>query len=230
MDPGGTFRPPHPTTFQVFPGEPGISDSFQPNYLHGEASVTRDTRNHRSWPTRGGMYRAALTVYDDTSTNIGNFSFQQFEVEGTQLVPVNDRGWVLALHGWVVACDVPSGHTVPFYLLPSLGGHNTLRGYDDYRFHDRSMAVVNAESRWALFTHLDGAVFVDAGNVAPNAGNLNLDKTSWGAGLRLHTSKATFARFDVAYSVEGWHFVFRTSDLLRFSRLTRRVAAVPFVP
>jgi hypothetical protein len=35
-------------------------------------------------------------------------------------------------------------NTVPFYLLPSLGGKNTLRGYYDYRFHDRNMEVFNA--------------------------------------------------------------------------------------
>jgi hypothetical protein len=40
----------------------------------------------------------------------------------------------------------------------------------------------------------------------------------------------TLGRIDVAHSTEGWHFVFRTSDPLRLSRLTRRVAGLPFVP
>ncbi len=62
---------------------------------------------------------------------------------------------------------MPSGNQVPFYLLPSLGGNNTLRSYDDYRFHDQNLAVVNVESRWGLWTHLDVALFLDAGNVAP---------------------------------------------------------------
>ncbi|HEY2594695.1 MAG TPA: hypothetical protein VGK33_12420, partial [Chloroflexota bacterium] len=60
--------------------------------------------------------------------------------------------------------------------------------------------------------------------------DLNLDKLSVGGGLRLHTDKETFARLDVAYGAEGWNAVFRTSDPLRLARLTRRVAAVPFVP
>jgi hypothetical protein len=29
-----------PTTPELFPADPGVADSFQPNYLHGEASVT----------------------------------------------------------------------------------------------------------------------------------------------------------------------------------------------
>ena len=119
---------------------------------------------------------------------------------------------------------------MPFYLLPSLGGNNTLRSYPDYRFHDLNAAVLNAESRWALFTHVDVALFVDAGNVAPQFQDLNFDKRSYGGGIRFHTDRATFARIDVAQGAEGWRVVFRTSDPVRIARLTRRVAAVPFVP
>jgi outer membrane protein assembly factor BamA len=136
----------------------------------------------------------------------------------------------LALHGWTVWSDVAPGRSVPFYLLPSLGGNNTLRSYPDYRFHDLNAAVLNAESRWALFTHVDVALFVDAGNVGPQFQDLNFDKRSYGGGIRLHTDRATFARLDVAQGAEGWRVVFRTSDPFRIARLTRRVAAVPFVP
>jgi outer membrane protein assembly factor BamA len=115
-------------------------------------------------------------------------------------------------------------------MLPSLGGNNTLRGYSDYRFHDQNLLCANIESRWAIFSHLDGAVFYDAGNVAPRVGDLNLDKTSWGAGLRLHSDNTMLARIDAAHSVEGWNFIFRTTDPFRLTRLTRRVASVPFVP
>ena len=29
-----------------------------------------------------------------------------------------------------------AGNIVPFYMLPTLGGRNTLPGYNDYRFRD----------------------------------------------------------------------------------------------
>jgi hypothetical protein len=90
--------------------------------------------------------------------------------------------------------------------------------------------VLNVESRWALFTHLDGALFVDAGNVGHRAADLDLGKRSWGGGLRLHNQGITFARLDIAHGTEGWGFVVRTSDPLRLSRVSRRVAAIPFVP
>jgi hypothetical protein len=77
---------------------------------------------------------------------------------------------------------------------------------------------------------VDVALFVDAGNVGPQFQDLNFDKRSYGGGIRLHTDRATFARLDVAQGAEGWRVVFRTSDPFRIARLTRRVAAVPFVP
>jgi len=229
MVPGGTFKLLLPPTEEAFPGDPGVSDAFQPNYLHGELSITSDTRDHRSRPTSGGVYRAAWTDFVDQSSSSDTFNFRQLEAEGAQFIPMMDN-WVIALHGWVVTSDVPHGHDVPFYLLPSLGGQNSLRSYSDYRFHDRALALVNAESRWTLFAHMDAAAFIDAGNVAPEFRDLNLNKTSYGGGLRFHTEKATFARVDAAYGAEGWRVIFRTSDPLRLSRLTRRVAAVPFVP
>jgi hypothetical protein len=231
LSPGGPFKPSLPTTEQEFPNDPGVSEPFQPNYLYSEVSLTSDTRDHRSRPTSGSLYRAQFTSWVDQSTSIGTFTFRQYEAEALHFIPVmQNRDWVLALHGWIVWSDVPSGNQVPFYLLPSIGGNNSLRSYDDYRFHDQNLALFNAESRWGLWAHLDGALFLDAGNVRQSVQDLNLDKISVGAGIRLHTQKATFARFDVAYGQGGWNVVFRTSDPLRLSRLTRRVAAVPFVP
>lgn len=155
---------------------------------------------------------------------------RRYEAEGAQFVPVSRDRVVLAFHGWLVASDTGPGSVVPFYLLPSLGGNSTVRAYTDYRFHDRNLLVLNAETRVALFTHLDAAVFVDAGNVAARVGDLNLDKRGYGVGLRMHTRRSTFARFDVAHGDEGWRFLFRLTDPLHLSRLSRRTAAIPFVP
>ena len=88
-------------------------------------------------------------------------------------------------------------------MLPSLGGVNTLRSYTDYRFHDRNMLLANAELRLAMMTHVDLAVFADAGNVAPRFEELDLDKQSFGAGLRFHTRRQTFARIDVGQRRRG---------------------------
>jgi outer membrane protein assembly factor BamA len=129
-----------------------------------------------------------------------------------------------------VFSDSSAGNAVPFYLLPSLGGQNTLRGYDNYRFHDRNMLVASAESRWALTSHVDAAVFFDAGNVAARARDLNLDKTSYGAGIRVHTRTATLGRLDFGHSREGWRVWFKLDDPFRLHRRSQLEEIVPFVP
>jgi hypothetical protein len=226
--PGGTFKRDYPSVQAAFPREGAFAVDEQPSYVHGEVSVTADTRDHRSHPLRGGLYRSAWTRY--WARDLAAFSFQRFEVEGTQFVPMAGSRLTVALHGWLVASDTAEGAAVPFYLLPSLGGNNTLRGYANFRFHDRHFAVANVEARLALLTHVDLALFADAGNVAARLADLNFDKTSFGAGLRLHSTRSTFGRLDVAHGKEGWRVLFTTSDPLHLSRLSRRTAAIPFVP
>jgi outer membrane protein assembly factor BamA len=137
---------------------------------------------------------------------------------------------VLAGHAWLVGTQVADGHAVPLYLSPSLGGANTLRGYTDYRFHDRALLLLSAEARVPLMRHLDLAGFVDAGNVAPRVGDLDVARRSYGTGLRLHTDRTTLVRLDLAHGEEGWRVVFRTTDALKLARVTRRSATVPFAP
>jgi hypothetical protein len=115
-------------------------------------------------------------------------------------------------------------------LLPSFGGQNTLRGYHNFRFHYRNLLVVSAESRWALFRHVDAAVFFDAGNVASRARDLNLDKTAYRAGLPVHTARSTFGRVDVGHSREGWRVWFRLDDPFRLAKRAEREEIIPFVP
>jgi hypothetical protein len=226
--PGGTFKGDFPDTRNAYPTDPAVSLATQPSLLHSEAAVTADTRDHRGYPTSGFVYRAALTHYMDRSSGV--FSFREYEAEGLQLLPIVAGKWILLLHGWSVAGDVPDGHEIPFYLLPALGGNNTLRSYHNFQFHETNLLVLNAESRLRLTPHIDMAVFADAGNVTHRFADLNLDKTSYGAGLRLHTDTTTVARMDVAYGDEGWRVLFRTTEPFRLGRIRRHVAAMPFMP
>jgi hypothetical protein len=228
LPPGGTFERGYPDARTVFPDDQVLALDEQPSYLHGEASITSDTRDSRSRPSSGGVYRAAWTAYADRDA--GAFSFRRYEAEGAQFVPLASRRVVLALHGWVVASDTDAGRELPFYLMPNLGGSKTMRAYSEYRFQDRNLLVATVESRFALMKHVDLAAFVDAGDVAPRLSGLDLGKTSYGLGLRIHTDRATIGRFDVAHGAEGWRFLFRTSDPLHLSRLSQRTAAAPFVP
>jgi outer membrane protein assembly factor BamA len=221
----------YPNTLSIFSDATAPGLSQQPAFLHGDVSLAADTRNYPGHPTRGGLYRVTATIYDDRT--YGTYSFRRYEAEASRFVPLAEDKWVLGFHAWEVFSDTSGGNTVPFYLMPNLGGKNTLKGYDDFRFHDRDMQVFNAESRWGLFTHLDLAVFADAGKVAPVASDLDFShlKTSYGVGFRVHNLTSTVARLDIGHSAEGWRFIFKVNDPIRRSTLSGgRTEVVPFVP
>src|SRR5262249_7290880 len=208
---------------------PGVTQ--QPAFLHGDVSLIADTRNYPGHPTNGGLYRATFAAYSDQDYD--KYSFRRYELEGQQFIPIVQDDWTIALRGRAVFSDTSSGNVVPFYLMPSLGGKNTLRGYYDYRFHDRDMEVFNAESRWGIWTHLDAAVFVDAGKVAPRAGDLDFSHlhTAYGFGLRVHNRQSTVGRLDAGHSTEGWHVFFKFSDPFKRTTLSGgRTEVIPFVP
>jgi outer membrane protein assembly factor BamA len=201
-----------------------VPPSDHPLFMPAQVSMKIDTRNFPEHPTTGVLIRGAAARYEDRDT--GTFTHERYEGEAAGFLPMFGERAVLALHGLVMTTPLERG-SVPFYLLPSLGGSNSLRSFADYRFHDRSLLLANAELRLALMTHVDLALFADAGNVGPRVQDLNLDKQSFGAGLRLHTRRQTFARFDVANGAEGWRFLFRLTDPLAFSRIERRATVVP---
>jgi outer membrane protein assembly factor BamA len=228
LSPGGAFQGGFPVTSELFSSNPVFTQNEQPTFFHREASITFDTRDFPGYPTAGGVYRAAFADYDDRGAGV--FNFQRCEVEAARFARLTGTRAVLALHGWLVGSSTADGQAVPFYLQPSLGGENSVRGYTDYRFHDRNLLLVNAEARVPMMTHLDAAAFVDLGNVAPRLGDLDLTKRSYGVGLRLHTRRQTFARVDLATGREGWRLLVRLSDPLDLSRLSRQTATAPLVP
>lgn len=215
------------------PRTSGVEGNLAPlddrrDYLSQEVSMTIDTRDFPGHPTSGIVLRGVGSRFDERTS--GNGSFDRYEGEFAGFLPMAGARAVLAVHGWMVGTEPRDGGIVPFYMQPSLGGVNTLRSYTDYRFHDHAMAVANVELRIALMSHVDWAVFADAGNVAPRTRDLDLARRSYGAGFRLHTRRETFAMLDVANGDEGWKVLFRLNDPMRLARVTRRTSTVPFVP
>jgi hypothetical protein len=228
LPPGGSFGRDNPSTADMFPHDPVYQRDEQPSFIYGETSLVADTRDHRGYATRGGVYRATWIRFADRDDD--SFSFTRYEAEAAHFMPFARDNVVVVLRGLLVGTESAPDQHVPFYLEPSLGGNTTLRGYSNYRFHDRNVAAATAETRVAVWKHLDAAVFVDTGNVASKFDDLNLEKTSYGAGVRVHSTSTNFARFDVARSHDGWNFVFTVHDPFRFARITRRTAPMPFVP
>ena len=64
----------------------------------------------------------------------------------------------------------------------------------------------------------------------PQFRDLDLDKRSYGFGLRFHTRRATILRTDFATGREGWRARLSLSESLGITRTERRTAPFPFVP
>ena len=112
---------------------------------------------------------------------------------------------MIAVRGKLELTDANSDQQVPFFLMPTVGGSEDLRGYREFRFRDKDSLVFNLEYRWEAFSGLDLALFGDAGNVFPKAGDIKLDKlkTSYGFGFRFNTERSVFWRIDVGFSPDG---------------------------
>ncbi len=213
----------HPSTDERFDEISAPSLTRQPNYLHADVALDVDTRDTPGYPASGGRYRVSMAMFHDQ--DFSSYSFRRVEADAAQYVPLGRS--VLALHGRMDLSQIGAGQQVPFYLLPSLGGSNSLRGYLDYRFRDRDLLMVNAEYRWPIFRAIDAALFYDAGTVGPQAGDLSRRlNADYGVGVRLHTATHLLARVDVARSREGVRTFLTFSMPLSVPSRT----IVPYVP
>jgi hypothetical protein len=87
---------------------------------------------------------------------------------------------------------VPSGHVVPFYFQPTLGGSDingagVLGSYQDYRFRAPNNILIRAGIEHSIWGPLGTTAFVDQGKVAVQRGDLDFThlRHSYTVGLTL---------------------------------------------
>ena len=111
----------------------------QPDYFKYEGTLALNYREPRGNPRRGGRYGLSYQRFEDTAG--GRFSFDRFEVDLQQYIPLLRDRRVLALHGFTSISDADGGAEVPFYLQRTLGGPDDLRGFRHLRFRDRNVLL-----------------------------------------------------------------------------------------
>jgi hypothetical protein len=158
--------------------------------------------------SRGGRYRVNLDAYRDQ--DFEQYSFRKTTIDLEQFVPLLHGHRVLAFRALAVLSDTSDGQVVPFYLSPTYGGLNVGRGYQTFRFRDRNMLALQTEYRYQINQLVNGAIFVDAGQVAPRVSAIGWSefKTTYGAGVRFGASGGAALRFDLAFGGDGPTFIF----------------------
>ena len=179
----------------------------QPRYLRGQVSADVYWLESPGYSRQGGLYRVAYEEVNQVRGLTDTFGFLHTEL--VQHVPIARERWIVSLRARTDSI-VRKSDVVPFFLMPTIGGGHTLRGYATHRFTDRHAMVFSGEFRWIPNRlGLDMAIFVDAGKVAPVRSDLNFDglKTDYGIGLRFHSPTLTVLRFDLARGDEGIRLV-----------------------
>ena len=158
--------------------------------------------------SRGGRYQVKFDSYRDQ--DFDRFSFRKTTIDLQQFVPLLYERRVFAFRALAVLSDTSNGQEVPFYLSPTYGGLNVGRGYPTFRFRDRNMLALQAEYRYQINGLVNGAIFVDSGQVAPRVGAIAWSqfKTTYGTGVRFGAAGGAALRLDFAFGGDGPTFIF----------------------
>ena len=186
-------------------GSPIVGLGAGPAWIQSGAFVAVDTRESPGYTRHGQLYRLSFNRYQDRD---GKLNFNRTEVDLRQFIPVLHENWVIAFQGRADFVGSASGQPIPFFMLPALGGRDTLPGYAPYRFTDNDSLMLRSELRWFASPVLDMAAIVDHGMVAPKPADFNLRALhrDIGVGARFHGSMFTAFRLEIFHSVEGWHY------------------------
>ena len=179
-----------------------------------ESDTPEDATSYR------GAYQLAFEAVRDHES--GQHNFHRWETEVQQRIPGLRAGQRLTLHGFLASTN--SGADVPFYMLYTLGGSGglktfrpdmlgsddtraSLRGFNNFRFRDRNLVLMQAEYRIPLHKYVHSTVFIDAGQVAPRTSELFSDlRANTGFSLSYMRKGRTVGRMDVGFGGgEGVH-------------------------
>ena len=201
-----------PTIDAVFddtsaPGLTGVQ-----NFLRTSAFLDFDYRQPKN-ARRGGWYQfEASRIGERTDA----FTFTRVDMDLRQYASILGERRVLAVRLFASTSDPIAGARVPFYFMPSLGGHDSLRGFRDYRFRGPHAILTQTEYRFEIWSGLDAALFYDAGKVALRRADLDFKglEDAYGFGFRFNTDNGTILRIDAGFgSRDGKHLYIVFGDV-----------------
>jgi outer membrane protein insertion porin family len=186
------------------------------NYLQDNFGLTRsvtltrvfDDRDNIINPTEGSRFQLSGEFAGHGLG--GDFDFNKYIAEVRHYFKINDDH--------VIALRVNAGYAtgnVSEANQFSVGGADTLRGYDDDQFKGDKMATASAEYRFPIVKKVQGVIFSDVGKVWSDQGSTAYDhgslgiKASVGVGVRVSTPIGPI-RLDLAKGDQGMktHFSF----------------------
>ena len=208
-----------PTTEKLFTtsNTPGLAQ--QSNFVTGTTTIRLDLSRVGFSNPEGLQLEANDSQFFDQSGLQANFHL--LETQATYYLPLTNGIRTLVFRARNETAFAEDNQTVPFYLQPTLGGPDDLRGFDRYRFYGNGNSVATAEYRWSISQTLEMAIFGDGGNVYQRPGLIGFRdlRGDGGFGFRFKNKQASVMRLDVGFSQEGVHVWFVFEDV--FGKLSR---------
>jgi hypothetical protein len=189
---------------------PGLSG--RRSFLRTIAFLDFDYRQPKN-ARRGGWYRLEASRFAENSNA---YTFERVDVDLRQYASILAERRVLAVRLFASTSNPAADARVPFYYMPSLGGHDSLRGFRDYRFRGPHAILTQTEYRFEIWSGLDAALFYDAGKVALRRADLDFRslEDAYGFGFRFNTDNGTIFRVDAGFgSRDGKHLYIVFGDV-----------------
>ena len=171
-------------------------------------TVIRDTRDNLYYPETGSYMEAFAILHAEATGS--QYSMRRFVVDMRRYLPLGKQR-VAAFQLYLEAID----GTVPFTVMPMLGGNELLRGYLEGRYRDNIATVLQGAFRFPLFWRFRGEIFAGLGNVAPgiSAYRFNTMRAAVGGGGRFQINpEKLHVRVDMALGSEGISVYFTLSE------------------
>ncbi len=186
-------------------------------------TLVHDNTTETGRPARGGVRRLRAVAFHGFGSS--GSSFATYRAELQQFLTVGYRHHVVAVRAvgsWIAALD---GRPVPFQYLLTNDDPDLFRGYQDFRWRDRGLALLSAEYRWPIWALTDGEglgvdvyLLGDLGQVFGSVSQLSTANltASYGVGLRLLGRKGLTARLEYGRSADEWVLRLRGDQVFQF--------------
>lgn len=189
----------------------GYDYSQDPQYLKDNFGKTNSVTFQRVFDSRDN-------IYDPTSGKRISYSAQYAGLGGDfdfEKVFAEFRTYKKVGHSHVLAFKVSGGvgfGDIPYSQLYTVGGSDTLRGYEDDQFRGRKYYNASLEYRFPIFNKVQGVLFADVGSAwdaptVPWHDNGSKFNVGVGPGLRIQTPLGPI-RLDYGYGKDGGKFSF----------------------
>jgi len=167
------------TPGSLFSTNPLVEDRTGGASVLAGPTLLFDTRNNNTYTTKGLFINSYFNFYKGIFGNNG-YKGGWLNIEISQYNPLAKR----LMLGFDLQSQNLIGGQSPFYLLPTLGNDEMMRGYYNGRYRDRNMIAGQAELRYRLSDRWAVAGFGGAGTVFDKTFSASDLKPSAGGGFR----------------------------------------------